>query len=250
MKIEQAWMGASYAAWTGLAPPAFRYLYHLDPQARFLYVETPKVCCTTIKRTLQYVVTDGDLTRIPAQVHDRDASPITPVPGQTPIADIFFKDPGVFTFCYVRNPYTRILSAYLDKMIDNAWEFNRLAPRLGLSLEQRPSFLEFLQAIVSIEDIKRDIHFRSQVSMLQPNRINYDYIGRFESFSRSFPELLKRLFPENLEKLLAIRGDAHRTEASARLGQFYGDTEIALVRAIYDADFHAFGYGRALGVPE
>ena len=214
------------------------YLMHWSAERRYLFVETPKAACTTIKRVLQ---TDARGGRPPeGDIHDRAASPL-PRP-----SDAFARfralcaDGGAFRFCFVRNPFTRILSCYLDKFVANDWERRRLAPQLGLDPAAPPGFADFLEAVRAQDPTRRDIHWASQSFLLRPERFGYAFIGRFELFEPQFAQVCRHLgiayAPGPVDR-------AHATGADAAVGAHFGAAETALVQEIYAEDFRAFGYG-------
>ena len=96
----------------------FEYSINVSIKHRYVYIETPKVGCSTIKDTLQRMELDyPDLQRSdPEMIHDRNYSPLLR-PAQTWGLDRLLHSRDFFVFCFVRNPYTRLLSAYLDKIV-------------------------------------------------------------------------------------------------------------------------------------
>lgn len=219
------------------------YLTNVSPRYRFLYVANPKVASTTILRTLQVAELSGTENKSTVDPHDRDASPLLKLSDPQLDAHDVCRLGNWFRFTYVRNPFTRIISAYLDKVEGDTWERNRLVPQLGLDPNSRISFLDFLVKVRSQRDDWRDIHWCTQSRLIQLNNISYDFIGRFESFPVSFPLLLRRLKID--VKLFATddRG-RHRTGAGERLAKFLTPRAVSLIREIYEMDFSRFSYGK------
>ncbi|RLA40734.1 MAG: hypothetical protein DRR06_17035, partial [Gammaproteobacteria bacterium] len=56
------------------------YLINWSQQLKIIYVETPKVGCTTIKQILQYAEYGFDISKVPTEdhdhLHDRARSPL------------------------------------------------------------------------------------------------------------------------------------------------------------------------------
>ena len=216
------------------------YLIHWSAKHGYVYVETPKVACTTVKRVLQLAELDGDAEALPKQVHDRRASPIKRVSDDVGGFRKHIETPETFRFCFVRNPFTRALSCYLDKFVTNEWERNRLAPGLGLDPKVTPTFLDFLTAIREQKNGQRDIHWATQTFLLRPGRLAYDFIGRFESFHDDYTKVCRYL---DLDRYLDLSSTAHATGADQKRLDYLGEQEIALLREIYREDFDNFGYG-------
>lgn len=222
-------------------PGVANYLCNWARRLDVIYIETPKVACTTIKRTLQLAEVQGDTNLVPKNVHDRDASPLArPSVDETAFLEKL-RDKSALKFCFVRNPYTRILSCYLDKMVSNSWERNRLAPKLGFNNGEVPSFPDFLETVAAQAEGERDIHWSTQTYLLRPNIVNYSFIGRFEIFASDFGKLADHL---GISEYADMKSKPHATNASDNLKSHYSEKEAELVQAIYEADFRNFGYGR------
>ena len=130
-------------------PPVLsNYICHWSKKHQYVYVETPKAACTTIKRVLQEAETGSELVYDkPGDVHNRLRSPLLSPTSDMAAFAAAMHDKDYFRFCFVRNPFIRILSCYLDKMVKNQFERKRLAPKLGIDPENPPSFNYFLHAV-------------------------------------------------------------------------------------------------------
>lgn len=218
------------------------YLCNWSKSYKYIYMETPKVACTTIKRIIQQAEVEGILSYENVEVvHDRDRSPML-----SPKDDIdsFVRalvDNEYFIFCFVRNPFTRSLSCYLDKMVNTEFERRRLAPRLDLNPDTPPSFISFLEAVAEQSDEECDIHWASQTFLLRPNRIRYSFIGRFELFRQQFGMVCDRL--KISEYANDLSDTWHATNAYQKVRRYMGKKEVELIQKIYERDFRNFGYG-------
>jgi hypothetical protein len=133
----------------------------------------------------------------------------------------------------VRNPFSRVLSAYLDKVDGGGKQTFR--KELGIGAEAL-SFRGFLERL---EDgcLCSNIHWTPQTSIvpLQPSAL--DFIGRVETIDRDLPCLLERIFGAG--EYPVVQAGKRTTRASSRLSEYYGDAEIGLVRRLYAQDFDA-----------
>lgn len=117
-------------------------------------------------------------------------------------------------FMFVRNPFSRLLSGYLDKIYTanpyywgiigkeiRSPEMNNAIMRLDkmktlrrIEKTQIPcyhdiTFDEFIQYVIDAENTtshKRDPHFMSMYDLCKPCQINYDFIGKMETFKNDF----------------------------------------------------------------
>jgi hypothetical protein len=223
-------------------PDLTEYICHWSQRLGFIYVETPKVACTTIKHVLQAAELGAERQDdMPEDVHERATSPLL-APGHDPEAFVAaLWDRATCRFAFVRNPYSRALSCWLDKMVDNAFERKRLAPLLGLETDSPPSLVTFLEAVAKQPERDRDPHWTTQTHLLNPHGIRYTFIGRFEQFRPDFSRLCTHLGIE--DRAETLRGTSHATSAGSKVRRHIGETEGALIRRIYEADFRNFGYG-------
>ena len=208
------------------------YLWNYSAKLNCAYIEVPKVCCTTIKAMMQAVELDcsaGELSL--AQIHNRDASPLLNFDS---LVEAGIGDYRTFTF--VRNPYTRIYSAYKDKLVDNQWEKNRRAENLGFSAEEDIPFLEFLRVIRDRSQQSMDIHWLSQSAILEDRTI--DFIGRFEQFDNDYYIIASALgLPPDTESRIT-----HSTGTGNSILRRLCREEISIINEIYERDFSSFNY--------
>ena len=224
------------------------YLVNFSERFKCIYVEVPKTGCTTIKRALQLAELDGDASKIPKNVHDRSLSPLLSPRHDREAFDAAWDDPAYVNFAFVRNPYTRTLSAYLDKIVINDWERERRLPALGFKADALVSFVEFLQRVAEQEPREMDIHWAPQHLLVGPHENTYDRIFRFETFRDAATRLFSEIGIDQVEGVLPMVESLphHATGAGDKLGQHYGPDEQKLVAQIFAADFEQFGYHRDL----
>lgn len=228
---------------------------HISLQHKYIWFEIPKNACSSIKVALRRLEIGAPDMRTDNRggIHNRRFSPLLR-PSQVWNIDTALSS-GKFTrFCFVRNPYSRTLSAYLDKIV-------RQRPLLGRILQNRKitespflkffedndlskrrdiSFIEFLEAVAEQTSQERDHHWREQHVQCFYSAIDFDFIGRFENFEQDFITLGKRLHPD-FASYYAVQCP-HKTNAASLLEKYYTGPEIDLVRKIYAKDFELFDY--------
>ncbi|SLN69145.1 sulfotransferase family 2 domain-containing protein [Roseisalinus antarcticus] len=112
--------------------------FNISLKNRYLYVQSPKVASTTMKKTLNRLEAQGskiDPDTLPLHPTPRESIHIKPfqLPAEM-FADIVYGS-EFFKFCFVRNPFDRLLSAYLDKIVSKKNEARSVYKTLGLSIE-------------------------------------------------------------------------------------------------------------------
>jgi hypothetical protein len=218
--------------------------YHIICSTRFhyVYVGLPKVASSTVRRILIWLELDGELGRVPDDIWDWAHMPIPQFSrsGVT-IQEAFFGGKYV-VFAFVRNPYTRILSCFLDKVESSSHSRQLRLRKLGLDPDAPVSFNRFLACVR--EKPFSDAHWAPQKHLLKPGRINYDIIARFEAFDDAIITIIRRIQPLSVIPLNDLTFNAHATGASSKMEEFMGVEEKKLIDEIYDEDFTAFGYSR------
>jgi len=225
-----------------------------SPKYRYIYVDTPKVACSTIKHSLQRAEREGAVPGTkpgaPQQygysdfllrIHDRRESPLLFPKDRQELAR--FAAWSRFDFCFVRNPFSRVLSAYIDKVERHAERRALFQAQLLGGMEdpgRTLSFIEFLELVRRQDPKAMDPHWRPQHIHISCG-IRYDFIGFFENFEKDFNTALSRIDPELLQHRANIF--EHRTDASKILAKYYeGNAAARLVREMYAKDFEIFGY--------
>lgn len=218
-----------------------RYLTHVSPRHNAVFVEVPKAGCTTVKRLLQYAEVDGRVEDLPADVHRREQSPLQAPEEGNDLDYLFGPGSDFFRFAFVRNPFTRSLSCYLDKIVGNPWERDIRLPQLGFSKDAYPTFVEFLEAVAAQDERRMDIHWTPQSRLLSLDTVSYHFLGRFEAFQADLRRVQQRVGLRAPDGLITER--PHATDASEKVRQYYDDKATALVLEIYGTDFSRLGYG-------
>lgn len=224
------------------------YAVHVSLKHKYVYVETPKVGCSTIKNTLQRMELDrpemawDDLDLL----HSRHCSPLLR-PDQIWGLDNLLNDNRYFTFCFVRNPYSRLLSCYLDKIVNNKPAKRRILKTMGEDperLDRSVSFPEFVEAVCAQSFAEMDPHYRSQFFHTMQDEISYDFIGRFEKFEAECMVAFARI-RSDYAKYYRPELD-HSTNASDRLLHFYDEGTGNKVYDKFRIDFDHFRYAKDL----
>ncbi|MFT4797266.1 MAG: chondroitin 4-sulfotransferase 11 [Candidatus Azotimanducaceae bacterium] len=211
----------------------------LEPYAA-VYVEIPKVACSSIKVALADmlgVVLDG-----PKGDPHQSTFPLA-----TPNRESRLMFEGYFSFSFVRNPWSRLLSCYRDKVLFQAEGFTNSTQRAGVAdcfahyeqIRAGMSFDEFVEAIVSIPDNEADAHFRSQHTFLSNanGQVSVDFVGRFESLNSDLVDVQRRAKMPSFELLLL-----QMTGTGMDYRDQYGANAQALVESRFAKDIGLFGY--------
>lgn len=222
----------------------FDYSVNISTRFNYLYVETPKVCCSTIKSVLQRAeLNDPMFSRTDFEdIHLREFSPLLR-PSQVGDLGGFVNRNKPFSFCFCRNPYSRLLSAYLDKIRTNRPQKRSVLLHLGRDvsdLSQKIGFDEFVRVVCEQPIATMDSHWRPQYYQTFQKYFKFDFIGRLERFDEDFRSVLDRLVIDACKYMADER--RHSQGADVLLKEFYTPELLEAVRAKYAVDFDYFRY--------
>jgi len=188
----------------------FGYHGWVVPEYKIVCTTVPKVACTTVKVVLHHLAGRG-VPNPPARVHDQDNDLLL---GQFDVAEIveMLSSPDWTRFCFVRNPYHRLFSAYKSKIGQTwddqyAWLCDAIRerfdyPEQGGKRVGMVTFADFVHYLVSCgARIRYDLdptaifdgHYNAQTRILRTDVISYDFVGRFENLAEDLRSVLTRV---------------------------------------------------------
>lgn len=229
------------------------YCIHPAPEAGLVYVEVPKVACSTIKHLVQNAELRARNEEPRAfdrmLVHRRRESPLPEIKDMddATLENMLRVEGGPLRFTVVRDPYDRTLSCYLSKIAVPRMPQRRQIiaaldggdPQTVEDDGREIDFATFLEVVASQPVRDMDIHWRPQVDQALIGLVKYDFIGRFERLNEALGYVKHRVgssFDARVPRATNATGSADRTK------DYYDARTIELVRRIYADDFEAFGY--------
>ncbi|QDL94412.1 sulfotransferase family protein (plasmid) [Paroceanicella profunda] len=227
------------------------YAINISARHRYVYFETPKVACSTIKRFLiknelpgTELFDKGELSYEEFDfLHNREFSPLLNVKQAYPFRRLLQPDSGFFRFCFVRNPYDRLLSAWLDKIVGDRPQALQVKAVLGLSANatREISFAEFVEVVAATPAALMDPHWRPQHLHNCVDVMDYHFIGRMERLEEGMAHVCRET---GLDPAHLARFSPHRNDAGDKLAAHYTPALRKRVYKVFEQDFEAFGYPR------
>jgi hypothetical protein len=221
---------------------------------KILYLETPKAACTTFKGLLrdlcgappiEYPVDAQRESRRDMFIHVRSN---VPVPSLLDLDEQTQRHvltaPDFLRFAIVRNPYTRLVSAWRNKVMLCEPGYEHIYRKLtgdmpSLGSKKILAFPQFLRFIENEPDLRScNAHWRRQVELLLYPAIPYTHIGKLEQLPMTLDLIERHL---GATKPLRV-GRSNSTGGGGR--DPMDAATAARIYALYAEDFEAFGYDR------
>ncbi len=232
-----------------------RYSTFVSVPKRYMYFEVPKAACTQMKELLRTLENGPPIklfagglrvTRRDMFVHARQNVPLPSLAGlDDKTQREVLESPNFFRMTVVRNPYTRLASAWKNRVFlcepgqeDLYRELKGRFPEFHTK-KSLIAFDEFVDYIAGNPALRAcDAHLRPQVDHTFFDALNFSCLGRLEDMA----EALRR-FQRHLG--LAEPLPAHLANATGSIGAATYDQALAdRVYSLYQADFHKLGYDR------
>lgn len=148
-----------------------------------------------------------------------------------------------FKFCFVRNPWDRLFSAY--NYLKNGGEArneNDLKFWNKHKLEELKSFNNFVRTWVNKDNIYAHVHFIPQYKFIchpTTQNILVDYIGRYETINENYIHIRRKLGLQNGS--LEYRNKSRNKELF-NYREMYSKKSIDIVKNVYRYDIELFSY--------
>lgn len=198
----------------------------LDMSMGVFYNRIPKAANSTVMINLAKA-------RFGTEIDSREAKRIFSTPSRLSREEVERFD-QLFKFTVVRNPYTRLLSAYLEKI-------EKRAKMRG----KDSSFRDFMIWLKG-GGLYKNAHWTTMQSLCLIPVEEFDYIGKVETLDKDLPAIFSKIAPDFVMNFQSR--SEHATNANEKLIKYYTPELVALTKEIYRSDFDAFGYSTELPV--
>ena len=132
-----------------------------------------------------------------------------------------------FVFTFVRNPFGRILSSYLNWTINNTPDFDKYIDMVKIVVENK---LYLYKGSINTNDIS---HYIPMTSMIGNHKL--DFIGKFENYENDIKKLSEISDMTNLNEIIIKKYNIdYRT--------FYNERNKKIISELYKDDLKEFNY--------
>jgi hypothetical protein len=223
---------------------------HISLVNRYVYVEVPKAGCGTMKATLGGMeaarMGPGLAGRAQEFPHDRMRATPFVKPFQLPadFLEIVLTSPDYRRFTVVRNPASRVLSAYLEKIRQGLKQsttvVEAIKAKTGVDVAaQDVSFDQFLDVVAGQPSREQDPHWRRQADHIGLGIVPYDAVIHLEELDGSWDRVAALTATPGLQEQFFCRNS---TGASSKVADYYTPDLSDLVTSIYARDYAELAY--------
>lgn len=235
----------------------FAYGTFVGKKYNFLYIETPKCACSSMKKIVARLegfeieeMQVGEESSPKMSIHKRKYHPLVSL--NTLSEEIIKKimhDDSYVRFCVVRNPYARLASAWSDKIrqmepthlqvIAEIQDYHSITDR-----QQTPTFEEFVLWVVNRDsNLACDAHWESMLNLLLPHLIHYTDVLKTESLEDDFQVVLEKLGIKETAKKILERSKTNES-LPVEWKSLYAESTAQLVFEHFKDDFIHYGYDK------
>lgn len=216
----------------------------------YIYYQVCKAANSTVKHhlmTLDFL----DSTYQLQTVHDKNLSPhLSPYQLPEGQCQALMQSVDVLNFTFVRNPYARLLSCYLHRIVANpaspsARQLARLTKgRTGADV----SFSEFVDCICDQPSIEMERHWRVQYDCVLFPLVEWSFVGRVERLMDDLETLFEMMTSRTgrlcsmQEGAISLNASPMRTNASTQIAKYITPKVQQKIASRFKADFETFGY--------
>ena len=223
---------------------------HISLVHRYVYVEVPKAGCGTMKSTLGGLeaarLNQALFEQVQAHPHDRNAQSPFVRPFQLPpdLLEDALRGRKWKRFSVVRDPASRLLSGYLEKIRQGLKQSGPILTALAeadtpVERAEDVTFEQFVDVVSAMPSRTQDPHWRRQADHLGIGIVDYDAIIHLEELDASWPRIARLVGVDDLQEEFFCR---YSTKAGTRVDEYYTPELRAKVADAYADDYRAFGY--------
>lgn len=219
---------------------------HISLVNKYVYLEVPKAGCGTMKATLGALegarLNETHAQRFLEKPHNGMKSGAHVRPYQLPgdLLEEVLTSKEYNRFTVVRDPGSRVLSGYLEKIQQGL----RQSAEISQALDGKPAahigFEEFLGVIQNQDSRDQDPHWRRQADHIGLGIVEYNEIIHLEKLDESWDLVAQLTRTPDLDSQYYCKT---ATKAATKINQYRTAETESLIQKIYQRDFTEFSYG-------
>ncbi len=218
---------------------------HISLVNKYVYVEVPKAGCGTMKATLGALegarLNETHAQRFLDKPHNGVKSGAHVRPYQLPsdLLEEVLTSKAYNRFTIVRNPNSRVLSGYLEKIQQGLRQSTEISDALAGKSASDITFAEFLSVIKEQDSRDQDPHWRRQADHIGLGIIEYNDIIHLEDLDNSWEKVAQLTRTPDLDSQFYCKTS---TRATSKVNDYRTPETDSLISEIYARDFSELNY--------
>tara|TARA_R100000951_G_scaffold77704_1_gene65577 strand:- start:109 stop:747 length:639 start_codon:yes stop_codon:yes gene_type:complete len=206
----------------------------VDDEKEIIFVHNPKAAGSSIHILLKDLYELRDTDRYDPEPHIHHMN-------YQQILNIKPDYHRYYSFAAVRNPWSRLLSGYMDFTQNRKHEYSGLIRYDEPLLSEYRDFKDFVMRIGEGKWIN-DVHFLPQHVYTHAEDKVVDMIMRVENLNMDVHALMNKLGFKHYQHLFGARCQIHRATKHGHYTEYYDEQSAAKVAELYAKDIELFGY--------
>ena len=202
---------------------------------KVVYVINSKAACSSIKKGLIELL-EGESFK---NNHYSEIHKYSKMKGYI-VTNLNKRTSEYFFFSFVRNPFKRLVSLYINKFLDSEkitmsgfFEYEKYFG--GYLLTQPMSFEKFIKTVCEIPDSLSERHFSSQKYLFKQSKKYPDFVGKIEDLENDTQTLIN-------ETGIPLKLGVSNSSSNYNYYDFYTLELLELVNIRYKLDIDTFCY--------
>lgn len=219
---------------------------HISLKNRYVFFQVSKAASSTVVHHLQSVEFQGSHFKAQSPNNKYLSPHLSPY--QVPPEQLIeiMQDPEWRKVAFVRNPYTRVLSCYLHRIVASPASATGRWYRRVSGDTSTPTFSRFVEYISRQPSVAMEQHWRVQADEVLDGLVELTFVGRVERLQDDLTRLSHHLFGSQQFHGLETDASPMRTRAALDISDYYTEELAAMVVERYRSDFSKFGYSTQL----
>lgn len=215
----------------------------VSQRSKFVFFRIPKAASSTTVKTLYLHENSACIDDYDHDVAMASFARLSDLSGR----QVRELEQDYFKFTIVRNPWSRLASAYFDKIVNEGGTASKYKARHVVKYHKRRlgahvTFREFCDYLKFGDGLYANAHWAPQSALVGIPVSRLDFIGKLETLEYDLNHILKHIFNILDDEVVISNMRHHRTNASSRLSDLYDNYTMSIVRELYESDFVNFGY--------
>lgn len=208
----------------------------VEPELKFVYIRIPKAANSTVTKLILNCMHKNQYK---AAEYNHNYKKSFKNAKQVTLKQARLAKKNYVFFVVVRNPYDRILSAYLNKFSKEKY-VKRFGKQIAEAGDGNLNFKSFCYYLCQ-NNLYKNPHWIPQSEYIWPSYERLDYIGKVENLKNDLENIFLEVFDNcNIDTTYVYGPEP--TNANSKKDEYYDKETKKIINKLYANDFKMFNY--------